>query len=450
MVFLTSFSERFGFLLMGCAILSSCNGDGTSDASIQDSQVNVGDVADNFISKGCSQKMGLVTDLRPITKGPFKLAKVSCFDKATTFSTQDVIANLAAPNNDMAVLWNRKNALITTASNAPPRLFDLSAPSVRFGSDRRSRASMEWADDSEFIWAIRKGDVKLGAKNLVELQTVQLHLDGTFKSLPKPKLKSSSLVQLMWAGSSGYALGLFVDRTNSDVSERQNSGNLLAFFDASTGKIIGLVRVSDLVKPAGVGNDTFQILNASVVQTKSDGSMMAMFNIGISETSWFVWEQGTKPRRIKNPYQKDQYPTQLAITPDGTKVLITRTSLRPVGGSNTESQTYDPGIPVRGVLAALHSLNDSQQIWSIEARVTRAKDLAGPVINKDGTLALIGYPTDGAVAPDLALIDMSSGRILQKFPAVGGRSSRSSGFAGFDEGGSIWIRGGYATAKYGQ
>jgi hypothetical protein len=156
---------------------------------------------------------------------------------------------------------------------------------------------------------------------------------------------------------------------------------------------------------------------------------------------WLSWTEGEAPREWPSPYPGDAF-DHLALTPDGTKLLIVR-PLQPDGVQVScripcRGPPPPPPTPVTGSIAELLDFSSGRVLWRLRVRADHFwnQDLISAVSN-DGRFALIPLPHDDGRMP-IALVDMESGRIVQTIaPGHVGSGGYSLGFTA--DGQRMWV-----------
>lgn len=90
---------------------------------------------------------------------------------------------------------------------------------------------------------------------------------------------------------------------------------------------------------------------------------------------------------------------------------------------------------VRGPIAALHDLSDGRVLWQVEGEDDWGSAHAAPTISPNGRYALVGLPPRNG-EPDLAVVSMRDGRVLQRIRA---QSDRRAAYGFSPDGRIAWV-----------
>jgi hypothetical protein len=193
-------------------------------------------------------------------------------------------------------------------------------------------------------------------------------------------------------------------------------------------------------RPRGAAADAR--VNNAAAATLQDGRLRVLLSVG----SWVVWTQGEAPRVLPDLYPGEWH-SRMVLSRDGSRVLVGRL-LRTEGGMCGRMGGCTPGRPVEGILAALHDLTTGQALWTIRATAVDDYEFPTPAISQDGRYALVGLMPQ-RTNPQIALVSMDDGTVVQTFPVPGGIYVTGSYAMGFVRGGrAVWTSALGLTALY--
>lgn len=303
-------------------------------------------------------------------------------------------------------------------------------------------ARFAWGPNSEFLWtatrdeqSFQNGDGFSRRYATSALQPIRAGLDGRVDVLPPLSHNAGSLDALIWAGNGGLAGAEFGTRGRAYRPAHDDPNPTFAIVDTVRGQVL------DTLPFDAAWQNRLDALRTTVDQARAailpDGRVRLLFRIGLQ---WIVWTQGQGPKVLRAPYAREM--TDLALSPDGSRILISR-HLRTKGWVHIRGQGTIPGGPNEGVLVSMHAIETGQQLWTIRATAVRDFQLPQPAISPDGRAALVGLMPAEEIAA-IGLVSMQDGKILQTLPAPGASYSM-----GFVKGGrSVWTHADGVTALY--
>ena len=287
-----------------------------------------------------------------------------------------------------------------------------------------TRPPVRWSADSRTLWSATQKRAGPGYQAAGPVRPIRFE-NGTTHELPEIVHPAGAMDALLWT-SDGRALALFGDGL-AYYRPVPDPNPSLAFVDAVNGRVIETLPLKDIITNPGPRDRLRYFIGAAEVVGLPDGRLRAF--VRISGQSWVVWTQGEPPRYLPDPYPA-QEGIKTAISADGARVLVVRTSHRVTQVCPRAPPCWPPGPPVDGVLAALYDLDTGRTIWTHRVRITSpGLEYPTPELSDDGRYALIGLPPNNEPIPyDLALISMRDGSVQQRFPvAEGGKPTM--GFA---------------------
>ena len=380
-------------------------------------------------------------DLNPRAEGPLRLATIHC---QPFYSQSGLVfgAPLVSPDAQSIAFLLGKEQLLVARLDGGKTFTEFPAvlgTFTQFGSNFRSVHAFAWRSDSKAVWT-GTHEMAQGGFPRTPLRPVQAE-DGGLTPLPALRHDAGPLDGLLWIGGDGLALVHFGTRGSFyRPAVYEDRTPTLAIVDAQRGVVLDALPFDavESLKNRGPRTPPY-VLVRDAAATLRDGKVRALLDIGFGE--WLAWSQGQPPRVLANPYGREMH-NRMAISPDGTRVLIGRL-LRTEGGRCDLTKGCRPGTPVEGILAALHDLDTGALVWSLRATVANDHEFPAPVISPDGRYALIGLVPDGERLL-IGLVSMQDGKTVQTVPAPGADYTM-----GFVRGGQIgWIHAYGVTALY--
>jgi hypothetical protein len=374
--------------------------------------------------------------LSPLGYGPLQLAAVYC--QAGDSTLQSVSATLISPDAQSIAHYADSKTLRVARLDAGRTWTDYAAKMTfeRFDWNIRSAPAISWSSNGEFLWAAEQQLVPSGFAASA-LQPVKIAERGTLL-LPPLRHDAGPLDGLLWADRDGLAVAQFGTRGGYYRPEHEDKDPLFAIVDAQRGLVRDTLKFSDIDVLKNRNRSPPGVFVRDALATKlPDGRVRALLSVG----RWVVWTEGETPRVLPDPYV-DEFHNRMAISPDGSRVLIGHL-LRTNGGMCGRSGGCRPGQPVEGVLVELRDLATGQMLWGIRATVANDYEFPTPAISPDGRYALVGLvPQDNL--PLVALLSLDDGKIVQMLPAPGGKYA-----IGFARGGrTVWTHAYGLTALY--
>lgn len=373
-------------------------------------------------------------DLTPIGSGPLELAEIYC--QFFRFSTKG--DPIVSPDGRSIAYVENRRLLRVAPLDARDSWIDFQAELgtfERFGSNSRSVPALTWASDSSGLWTATQGRLHPSGFATDPLQPIKTFSDGNIELLPMLQHPAGPLDGLLWADGNGSALAQLGTRGGYYRPEHDDPTPSFAMIDAKRGIVLDILAFDaiEILRNRARGASPNALVNNAAVTTLSNGKIRALLGV----RQWVVWTQGEAPRILADPYADERH-NRMVMSPDGSSVLVGRL-LRTAGGMCGRTGGCTPGTPVEGILAALHSLETGQLIWSIRATVTNDFEFPTSAISDDGRYALVGL-----VLGNIALVSMSDGKVVQTFPAPGG--NYAMGFT--RRGQAIWTHAHGLTALY--
>jgi hypothetical protein len=259
--------------------------------------------------------------------------------------------------------------------------------------------------------------------------------------LPALQHAAGPLDALLWADGDGLAVAQFGTRGDYYRPPHGDENPSFAIVDVRRGLVRDTLAFAAIEAWKDRGDrisSTSFVKDAAATKLQS-GKVQVLLRV----RQWVVWTEGQSPYVIPDPYAAD-FGTRVVMTPDGSRILVGR-QLRTEGAFICERRPdcSRPGRPVEGVLAAMHDLATGRLLWRIRATVTTDHKFPTPAISPDARFALVGLVPDGA-GPQIALVKLEDGSIVQIIPAPGGEYTMGFARAGL----SVWIHAYGLTALY--
>ena len=259
-------------------------------------------------------------------------------------------------------------------------------------------------------------------------------IDGKARPLPALVSSAGPLDEVHWIGNAGLAIALFGAKGGYYRPEHPDPSPTIAWVDARAGRVIKAVPLTDLV-PTSLSNSIDQIA------WRVDGHGRIDVLLTLAPDRWILWEQGKAPRRV--PIDVKPWQRPYALGPGGRTVLIMR-GLSATGIICEHNPNCPRPSPRTGVIAELRDVDSGKVIWSITGTANLFSNDGVPAISPNGRYALISMPSEYG-KESAALVEMASGKILQRIPSSGALHSKL-GFSRDNK--RAWISGYSRVAEY--
>jgi hypothetical protein len=372
--------------------------------------------------------------LDPSSDGPARLDEIFC-----NASTPYTSARLeVSPDGTM---------LAHADKQAPASLYvmTLGANSVEVWSETLAAsgsairgAPVQWDSSAAMLWAGLQEKVQRGGWAAAAVRLVRLTAVGV-EYLPKINPAEGRLDAVRWIRD-GVALVQLDTLGQFYRPEQSNPKSSIAIVDALTGNVRARL---DYKYIETLGQHPLRIKiegGAAAATILQNGKARAVLNAD----DWIIWTEGELPRVITNPYppSRNLHRGMFAMTPDGDAFLVS--ALLQASGMYCEWWDTSPcpiPTPAEGIWASLHDATTGEAIWQMKGAATQiGANYLAPEISPKGNLALIALPENGT-DPNLALVSMADGSILQKF-------STAQNFGFLRDGTALWVERGGLFAIY--
>lgn len=320
----------------------------------------------------------------------------------------------------------------------PGRSFPLGGPSFGVVSIDHSLA---WDSGSRALWLLI-GETLGSGHSAGPLACARLHLDGRMETMPPLQGLPGRLDQVAWVGDSGVGLAQIDTRGGYHRPEQADPEPGLAVIDASTGRVRSLLSGRDAILAPWGRRDASLSFQIRAMRLRPDGRVQALaFVASFKDTerrgAMMLWTEGQAPRL----FDEGRLPKArlAAFTPDGRLLVIE--GVMP-GNVVFDVPNPPPLIPRTGPYAELWNPAAARRIWRLTGTASTLVDYAEPVVRPDGRQALVSVPETCGQHRLVALIDVQSGRVLQRHIRSANRT-----FTGFHDG-RPWIASSSEIAFY--
>lgn len=264
-----------------------------------------------------------------------------------------------------------------------------------------------WAANSRSIFGVRQKTADPGGFALGPKETIAISPDGTIAALPALSHPAGNLDGIYWVGHQGRAIAEFGTKGSFYRPEFENSSPTFAMVDARAGRIIQSYAI-----PRDVSGKFGVRLTAIDARLAANGGIFAVYIVPGETRKWFVWEQGSEPKRL--PWTIDTAKVRhFAIAPDLKHVLVVH-HLSAVGPICELWTQCPPPESQDGIVAELRELASGRVVWTLDGTADNFSGPIQPAISPDGRHALVSLPVHGQKGERIALISMSDGRVLQE------------------------------------
>ncbi|HWU71906.1 MAG TPA: hypothetical protein VN137_00375 [Sphingomonas sp.] len=369
----------------------------------------------------------------PVGNGPLVLAAIHCLELAHVSSGG---ASPPAPSADRKALFifDVSSGLWLGETNSKAALRNVEADVTALNAFEYDQP-FTWLDSGHSVLGVTQKKMKpRGGWALGPLKPFVASINGEVRTLPALVSPAGPLDEVHWVGNAGLAIVLFGAKGGYYRPEHRDPLPTIALVDAREGRIIQSLPLAELTP-----NPTANSINQVGWQVDRRGRVETL--ITLAPDRWVLWEQGKTPRRV--PIDVKPWRTPYVLSPDGQSVLMMR-GLSATGMICERNPKCPPPEPTSGLIAELRNIRSGKVIWSLTGTAPTFSNDGMPAISPNGRYALISMPTsyEGETA---ALIEMASGKILQKIPTSGAFRSKF----GFSSDTKIaWISGYSRLAEY--
>ena len=381
-----------------------------------------------------------VPDLTPSPEGPLALSVIYCQDSLSGWGpgTHHVAVSPDAGSILHIDHHRVRVALLDVADAATDYPIRLGA-FERFGHDW-SQPAFRWSSDSRAVWGATQDSEPDGFRHALGPMRPIRAEGGEIHALPEPSHAAGTLDAIFWAGD-GLAVVQFGSRGSAYKQAHDDPDPTFAIVDARRGLVLDTLAFSAikglLQHQGSPGYSAYRVTGVEAA-VLPDGRVRVFLN---AVDTWVLWTQGQIARIMPDPYRE---PTTVALSPDGARLLVAR-ALHVDETCNITLENCRYGPPVEGPFATLHDAATGQPLWTRRATAHRNTGYpAAPAISPDGRHALIALARTGEPPPDIGLISLQTGALVQTLPAPG--EGYAMGFA--RDGRVVWTHARGVTALY--
>lgn len=347
-----------------------------------------------------------------------------------------------SPDGRTLLLRTHRTLSFLPVDGGPSADFPLEGPSFGLMDDEDSLA---WSDDSQSVWLL-KGDTAFPSGfSIGPFVCARRSMDGRIEASPALRDPPGRLDRVHWLGGAGLGIACFDTRGGYYRPELPDVAPTLGVIEASTGRVRSRVSVRhELLAPFDAPpTDIYCTVGPSAVMR--DGRVRALVTayatvLGQDGVGGLVlWTEGQPPTVLP----KEALEGAVAFVDDGRKLLV-RLPLQATGVIY-ERQPSPPPTPVSGDYAGLYDLESGRWVWRLSGRSTNWGEGRGLAVSASGRKALIGLPESCDIRSVYGLIDVRTGRILQRLASY----NNSPPTLGFD-GEEPWMAWGGVLDLYGK
>jgi hypothetical protein len=380
-------------------------------------------------------------ELAPLGTGPLQLTAIYCHSirssglKSAPVVSPDAQSIAYAEHDGMLRVARLDGGSNWTDHQTVTDVF------ARFGTEIHSASGFLWASNSRFLWAANQENWQPSRFAKSPLRPVMAVENEGVQLLPPLQHAAGPLDALLWADDDGLAVAQFGTRGGYYRPPHDDENPSFAIVDVRRGLVLDTLAFTaiEALKNRARGLSPSAFVRGAAATRLQNGKVRALLSVG----QWVVWTEGQPPIVMADPYAAD-FGTRMVMAPDGSRVLVGR-RLRTEGALICERRPdcSRPGRPVEGVLAAMHDLATGRPLWNIRATVITDYEFPTPAISPDARFALVGLVPDGTL-PQIALVKLEDGSIVQTIPAPGGDYAMGFARAGL----SVWTHAHGLTALY--
>jgi hypothetical protein len=132
---------------------------------------------------------------------------------------------------------------------------------------------------------------------------------------------------------------------------------------------------------------------------------------------WLIWTQGEAPRLLPYAAADFRWP-EISLLPGARRLLVTQAVQ--AAGADVEHAPSPPPTPVIATAALLLDLETGRSLWRFDLRAERtwSRPMTPPAVSPDGRLALMAVPAGADNFMTYALIELGTGRTLQRVKPI--------------------------------
>lgn len=381
-----------------------------------------------------------VLNLAPSAEGPLALSVIYCQTPLSDWAPgQRSVAISPDAGSIVHIDHHRVRVARLDAADAATD-YPIRLGAFETFAQHRSQPAFRWSSDSRALWgAIQDAEPDGFRHALGPMRPIRAE-GGEIHALPDLRHAAGTLDGIFWAGD-GLAVVQFGSRGSAYKAAHDDPEPTFAIVDARRGVVLDTLAFSAikglLQHQGSPGYSAYRVTGAEAA-ILPDGRVRVFLN---AVDTWVLWTQGEIARILPDPYPES---TTAALSPDGARLLVAR-GLYVDQTCTITGEDCRYGPPVEGPIATLHDAVTGQPLWTYRATAHRnAADAAPPAVSPDGRHALIALARTGEPPPDIGLISLQTGALVQTLPAPG--KDYVMGFA--RDGRVVWTHARGVTAVY--
>ncbi|WP_029415428.1 hypothetical protein [Brevundimonas bacteroides] len=319
-----------------------------------------------------------------------------------------------SPDGRTLLLRTHRALTFAPVDGAPVSTFPLEGPSFGLQGDDDSLA---WSDDSRSVWLL-KGDTAPSGFSTGPRACARRWDDGRIEVSPPLRDPPGRLDQMRWLNGAGLGIASFDTRGGYYRPELPNTTPALAVIDASSGRVRSPVLIREALLAAFDSPPGWLWCDVEAGVLMADGRVRALVRaraslVGQNGVDGLVlWTEGEAAVVLPEEALAGH-----VVFVEGGRRLLVRLPLA-AGGVIYEHGPSPPPIPVSGDYAGLYDLESRRWIWRLAGRSTQRGEGQGLALSASGERALIGLPERCDIRGVYGIIDVRTGRVLQRLAAT--------------------------------
>lgn len=329
-------------------------------------------------------------------------------------ATPGTSSHRLSPDGRTLLLRTHRALTFAPVDGAPVKTFPLGGPSFGLQGDDDSLA---WSDDSRSVWLL-KGDTAPSGFSTGLRACARRWDDGRIEVSPSLRDPPGRLDQVRWLDGAGLGIASFDTRGGYYRPELPDTTPALAVIDASSGRVRSPVLIREALLAAFGSPPGWLWCNVEAGVVMRDGRVRALVRarasvIGQNGVGGLVlWTEGEDAVVLPEEALAGD-----VVFVDGGRRLLVRLPLA-AGGVIYEHRPSPPPTPVSGDYAGLYDLDSKRWTWRLAGRSTQWGEGQGVALSASGETALIGLPERCDTRGVYGIIDVRTGRILQRLAAT--------------------------------